>query len=67
IDIGVSTDLKSNMQNTTLVETNLLSNDNNPSAAVTQYAMDETNGDAISPAATEVDSIVPESDSEVKV
>lgn len=64
IDIGVSTDLKSNMQNTTLVETNLLSNDNNPSAAVTQYAMDETNGDAISPAATEVDSIVPESDSE---
>lgn len=65
-DITVSADLNSNTQDITLVQTNLPSNDNNPSVAVTKYLMDETNGDAISPAVTEVDSIVPESDSEVK-
>lgn len=64
IDFGVSTDLKSNMEDITLVQMTLSSNHYNPSVAVTQYVTDETSGDAISPAATEVDSIVLETDSE---
>lgn len=65
IDFGGSADVKSNLEGITLAQTEPPSNDNNQSPTVNQYLMDETIGDAISPTATEVDSIVPESESEV--
>ncbi|PON65343.1 Mitogen-activated protein kinase kinase kinase [Trema orientale] len=64
IDFRGSTDVQSNIEAITLVHREPPSNDDNQSPSVAQYLMDDTIVDAISPTATEVDSIVPESESE---
>ncbi|PON51428.1 Mitogen-activated protein kinase kinase kinase [Parasponia andersonii] len=64
IDFRGSTDVKSNIEAITLVHREHPSNDDNQSPSVAQYLMDDTIVDAISPTATEMESTVPESESE---
>ncbi|XP_062078997.1 uncharacterized protein LOC133783387 isoform X2 [Humulus lupulus] len=63
INFGNSTDVESNLEGFTLTQIEPPRNDTNQSSSMTQYLMGETIGDD-SPTATEVDSIVPESESE---
>ncbi|XP_030499887.2 uncharacterized protein LOC115715197 isoform X1 [Cannabis sativa] len=63
INFGDSTDVESNSEGIKLTQTEPTGNDNNQASSMAQYLMGETVVDD-SPTATEVDSIVPESESE---